>query len=671
MSIFVLFALFGAPIVAVSAFNQWQDDNQIDMKSTVKKHVDPVFINVGDNPTYRAKVSLGIPIGKTWELDYYLEAGKRFHIFLVGDWICNETVPVTDYDINTIYPNGKSQWNTESAGLPEQVANDGKHQYFIPPVTGTYRFKIINDERDSKGTEGAIFMLIEHIEVDTEYSQSLEGRDSFGNEVLFSGWAYEFDTSAHRIRVFVDVPDTLDMYEARLYMMANPTGEVGYNISGLGVPTGSLFNRFEGQYGGFNTSCKGDRNIAAMASCEHSGKDMTFTYDTPNSYNDTGIIFYYIVLIAEHAAGTVKFYAQTDFSPPNLTLIEPLKTGYAGENTEIKTSVVDTTEIESVWIEYTVGASKALNTVNCILREDAWVGFLPPFESGDVIKYTIYAQDKFGNKGSVKSEFLVKSKTSIECDISDLILVGNEKAEISGRTNLNSGSLSLTFTDGVSNHVYEVTTDENGDFRFVFTPDKTGEWEFKASYEGSGTELPATSNVIAFTMESKPTHIANILSANKVKVNKPITVQGSVSPSVVGLPVEILFVSSASVHKEKVSTSADGQFSCNFQAPETGTWTIMSKVGDGLVYAVSQSELIELVVLPLNVIDKMLNLFSMLLSPPYLYGTVGLAGVIVSATIYKMRSIFAPILPKSLAKKADKVKKNNKKGEQRYRRANK
>lgn len=670
LSVFVLFMMFSAPIVPISAVNDWQEDNPKNMKSLIEKTVNPVFINVDGDPRYRKKESLGIDIGETWKLDYFLEEGKRYHVFLVGDWICNETEPETDYDINTVYPNGVSQWNTESAGLPEQVANDKDHQYFIPPLTGTYRFKIINDERDSKNTEGAIFMLLEHIDVNTEYSQDLEGRDDEGQEVLFSGWAYEFDTAAPRIRVFVDVPDSLDMYEARLYMMANPDSGIGYEINGLGVPTGDLFIRFQGQYGGFSTSCKGDRNIDAMASCEHSGKDMEFVYDTPNSYNDTGVIFYYIVLIAEHNEGTVGFYAQTDFSPPIVTLIEPPEIGYMGEETKIEASVEDDTEIKRVWVEYCVGATKTLSTIECKLRDSTWVGTLPHF-NGDYVEYTVYAEDKFGNTGSTTSEFLVKKKTSIECDIADMILVGDEKAEISGRTSLSSATLTLTLTNRDTNHVYNVKTDENGDFEFIFTPEKTGEWKLQASFEGSETEVSATSDIITFTMESKPTHISNMLSANRVKMNVPVVVYGSVSPGVAGLPVQITFVSSSSSHTETAYTAGDGSFSCNFEPPETGTWNVLSKVGDGLYYSVSQSKLSDFVVVPLNMFDKTLIVCYMLLAPPYLYGTAGLLGASVFLILYKKRDVLAPLLPKSRVKKVEKGKSNSKKQGQRYRRAKK
>ena len=688
--VFMLLIVFITPVVPTFARNDWQKDDISKGESEMKKTVDPVFINFETDqsgyPIYRSAgepdASIPLEIGDEWILKYYLEEGKRYHVFLVGDWICNETEPETDYDIMTTYPDGTTLWNTESAGLPEQVANDDEHQYFVPPLTGTYRFKIINDERDSKDWEPAIFMLIEHIDVNTEYSQALEGRDSDGDEVLLSGWAYEIDTLAPRIRVFVDVPDSLDMYEVRLYMMANPDADVGYEISELGVPYGDLFEGFSGEYGGFSTSCKGDRNIDAMDSCETSGRDMEFTYDTPNAAVEeeeeeaTNNIFYYLVLIAEHEEGTVEFYAQTDFDPPTITLDEPPETGTAGKKTKIKAFVEDDSDLGRVWVEYTENGGIPGES-DSKLEDGVWVCSLPPFDGGDLVGYTVYAEDKFGNTGSVESDFLVKIENTIACAVNDVSIVGYEEAKITGSSTLSSASLTLTFTNGPTVRDYQITTDEEGSFEFVFLPDKLGAWIFRAFYDGSGTEFPVESNLVTFTMKSKMTHISSIMSASKVKLDLPVIVSGSVSPGVAGLPVEVLFVSpSSSSLTETVLTDADGSYSCTFHPAEEGTWSVLSKVGDGFRYAYS-SQLVEFAAVPLNIFDKIALAALKLVTPPLLYGTGGLLGVATIVVVYLKRDLLTSLLPNSSANKngndkaKGKGKYKGKKNGQRYRRPSK
>ena len=688
LCLFTLLIVFMCSTSIVSAYNDWQSDNLAKRKSYIPKPVDPVFINVDGNPVYREKNSIGIDLGETWDLQYFLEGEKRYHIFLVGDWISNDTDPETDYDILTIYPDGTDRWNTESAGLPEQVAFDARHQYFEPPETGTYTFQIINDIRDSDNTEAAIFMLIEHIELNADYSRYLEGREydhatQRYEEIEFTSWAYEFNTPAPRIRIFVDVPDMvnepergdLDMYEVRLYVMANPNEEVGYLIDGIGVPSGGLFNNFRGEYGGFDTSCYGDRNIEAFASCEYPGADMEFTYETPNVDSNSSDIFYYLVLIAEHGMGTVEFYVQTDFAPPEIALVEPIEGGYAGEQTEIKVHIDDDSEIGRVWVEYTDHDGDVTGEYDLSSKDSIWTGDFPPFSGGDNVTYTVYAEDRFGNTGSVESWFLVKEETTIRCSAADLILSGDEKAEISGTTSLTSAPLTLLFTNGATNHDYEVTTDEEGGFDFVFTPDKIGEWVFQAFFDGTDIEYPAASNAVAFTMKSKPTHISNILMSSRVKLNEPVIVSGSVTPGMAGLPVEVMFVSSSSSHTETVVTTADGSYSVSFVPKDVGVWSVLSSVGDGLRYASSQSELVECVIVPLNALDKVVIVALNLVTPPTLYWTGGLTGLVASALIYLKRDRIIPLLPKSLVAKMGLGKKRgksgNKKSVQRYRRVKK
>jgi len=165
-----------------------------DRETDILKPVDPVFINKDD-------IEIHIEIGEEWSLFYPLEAEKRYHIFLVGDWINNGSDPLADYDISVYDP--YRQWlsiHTESAGLPEQVANDLRHRYFVPEVTGDYEFRIVNDPRDSKNATSAVFMVIEHIDTNVKYSKSLEGRNTQTDEELqLTGWAYEFNASSPRI----------------------------------------------------------------------------------------------------------------------------------------------------------------------------------------------------------------------------------------------------------------------------------------------------------------------------------------------------------------------------------------------------------------------------------------------------------------------------------------
>ena len=158
-----------------SARNDWVETDTDFQTTEVLKPIDPVFINDGND-------TIEIVAGNSWFLTYDLRLDREYHAFLVGDFVINDSDPVTDYDVYTYLPNGEDfTTHTESAGLPEQIANDAAHQYFVPPQSGEYTFEIRHDDRDSENeTEPlpAIFMLIEHIDVNEWYCQKLEGRDS-------------------------------------------------------------------------------------------------------------------------------------------------------------------------------------------------------------------------------------------------------------------------------------------------------------------------------------------------------------------------------------------------------------------------------------------------------------------------------------------------------------
>jgi hypothetical protein len=657
-----LLVLLTSTLPFSSAMNEWMENELLGHKSTVLKTVDPIFINY---PTS----DIQIPVGESWSFTYNLKSYKKYHIFLVGDWIVNDTDPVTDYDIYTYKPSGTLYTtHTESAGLPEQVANDAQHQYFSPDTSGDYTFKIVNDERDSKNFEPAIFMIIEHIDVNTEFTQLLEGRDIVDDPVLYTSWSYEFNTSSPTIRVFVDVPSNLDMYEARLYAMANPGDEVGYNMYGVGVPRGEFFEDFSGLYGGFNTSSKGDRNILAYDSGEYKGQDLEFIYDTPNKANETYQIFYYLVLIAEHGYDSVDFIVQTDFVTPEVTLVNPPELGIEGDMVEIQARAYDETGIEKVWVEYTDDSWITSFEESMHKRESVYSGYLPNFLALDYIEYKVIAQDIFGNEGFDNSSFGVKRASTVEVEVLDDTLLGSQKAVINGKSSLVNGQLSFLFNNSDYSEEVEVETDEFGGFNMEYSPHILGEWSVQAFFDGSDAELPTESNVVYFDVSSIDTKIIASLDFVRVKKNQPVRISGAVSPNVGGLPVEVMLVSASGSVVEKVSTRSDGSYVFSKVLDEVGIWNGLAKVGDGFEYVKSSSDLMEFEVLKLTIIDKLVILAFKLVSPPFLYGTIGFIGIGLSSVLYIKREALGSLLPKGLGKKSGKKKVKNGKKAQRYRR---
>ena len=78
------------------------------------------------------------------------------------------------------------------------------------------------------------------------------------------------------------------------------------------------------------------------------------------------VVFYYLVLLAEYFQGEAQFYIKTDYSPVNLTLLDPPEVGYTKETTLIKVEAEAVANIDSMWIEYTTDSWKNSKRIDLI-----------------------------------------------------------------------------------------------------------------------------------------------------------------------------------------------------------------------------------------------------------------------------------------------------------------
>jgi hypothetical protein len=654
-----LFAIMSFMVltVPISAEYKWMYPSSEPNTTIIQKPVDPIHFNTEDS-------SIQIDVGEEWKLIYTLNREKRYHVFLVGEWVMNESDPITDYDILVTGPNNYRSSHTESAGLIEQVSISEAQPYFVPEASGKYTFKIINDKRDSESDQSAYFMLIEHIDVNEWYSVDLEGRDEAQQEVLNSGWGYEFNTTSSKIKISVIVPDNgpLDMYEARLYAMANPDNEIGYSMNGVGIPLGEYFNEFNGDWGGYNTSVGGVRNILAMDSADRSGADLEFVYDAPTGESGDNV-FYYLALIAEHEDDTVDFIIQTDFTDPEITIVNPPELVIEDDDTVIRVTIDDEADIEDVWIEYTTDGEN-YSREDLSSGVDGYEVILENYKAGDYVDYIIYAKDEFENMGFKGSSFHVKKTVTITCSITDMTLMGDQDAKITGVTTLELSPLHVNFTNGDYIKNLDIVTGEDGKFSLTYTPSALGDWSFQAYYSGDNNSLPAESNILTFQASSERTQISGILSDTIVKKSEPITISGSVEPKIPGMQVDVTFVSVSTIVSEKVPVASDGTYSFTFSPMETGIWNALVQYGDGVIYERSDSGSLEFDVIPLTIFDKITGIYLTMIRPPFIYGVVGMVGLCISSVAYVKRETIIKSLPGKLGKsiKKSSIKKKKKKG---------
>jgi hypothetical protein len=587
------------------------------------------------------------------EYRVYLEEGHKYHIFLVGDWITNST-DATDYDIEVRNPNNVIiSINTESAGLPEQVANDKKHQYFVPTQTGDYRFLIYNDPEDSPldSADAADFMVIEHLEMNKLYTKELFGKPHVGAEYP-DGYkiGYEFNTSSPQFLLNIDVPDPipaegvkgLDMYEARVYPMANPEEDIGYTIQGIGVPFGERLyeNGATDKYGGYNTEIEGFRFSDMRISCESAGVDMRQVMKIQEDVNasEAQNIFYYLVLLAEYFEGELEFYIKTDYRPVNLTLIDPPSVGYTDETTLIKVESESVTEIDDMWIEYTTDSWSNHERIDLIEKPEYWLAAIPSFDLQDIVDYRIHAKDEIDNLGLIEGSFTVMNKVDIDFGISGSVIQGGQTLKITGTVSKPSINLQINIEHRDNINSINIQTDGDGVFTYDYRPTKIGEHDVTISYAGDENYHSSISREKSFRVDKRKLSLVSRVENNQVKVERPMTISGSVTPPVSGLEVEIIFVSPENSFTETIKTGRNGDFTLTITPEVKGYWDALPQLKVSELFEASQGSLITFEVQNLTPVDIVIHKAIEFTQPPLLYVPIGLGTALTGGLFIKYRS---------------------------------
>ena len=565
-----------------------------------------------------------IPIGYNWTYIYPLVADRTYHVYCYGDWIqLNETNPQTDYDIYVFDPDQELvSYHTEAAGLPEHLGTTVEEPYFVPTKTGDYSFQIKNDPRESNGSEAAILMVIEHIETNVWYSRYMEGCVN-DLPVENTSWAYEFTSSAQQLLINIKVPDTLDMYEARLYLMASPSRGVGTLLSGAPLADEScLFGNLTGGiYGGYNLDAPGFRFPERMASCEYAGLDMVINYNAP--YGEETL--YHFVLIAENGTGDVEFMVKTDFNPPTVSLLNPPDHVSPDEKAVIQAEAEDNeSRIAEVLLNYTGDNwETSTSTPMSLLPSGVYRGEIPVLPAGTVVQYRVQAFDLVRNSAVEEDSYTVKYLSTISCSVSSPTVRVGEAITASGTINHGGVSLSLLYETDGKTVVREVSANATGFFTDTYAPTSTGAWTAQARWDGNTTCQAGASSEVSFTVQLGVSSIDSLsISQENVPLNKNITVSSVLDPSLVNRQVTVTFLGPENSFEEiSTLTSGDGSFTVSFKPTKPGSWTAQATFPGDSQYQSCAST-------PLEFTARK-TITQLLLSPPYLYVLIGGVGAVV------------------------------------------
>jgi len=455
----------------------------------VEKPVFPVFLNTSQ-----------VPIGQNWTVVCPLQANRSYHVYCYGAWVHTGAAPKTDYDIYVYNSQGALEsMHTEAAGLPEHLGTTVDDPFFVPAYSGNYTFVIVNDARESNGVEQATFMIIENVEVDRWYTHFAEGKN--GDVPAFNtSWAYEFMTDSPRIELWVKVPDTLDMYEARLYLMSNAKAFTVNNVS-LPWELGLYGNKTE--VGGYNLESEEYRGVA-YASCEYNGQDMFLNYTQPFA----GANVYHLVLMGEVGAGTVEFLVKTTFGGVLSPLTSPRRV-YPNNETTIA-YITDTTRLENATLRYSIDGWNNVTTVEMAVSNQTCNGTIPRQEAGSFVEYAVQATDTIKNQLMATGNFTVKQPSSItafNATRATVVLGENITATGTLSSEAAGGAVAVTFISANATKTVKCTALGNGAFTASLQPETTGVWTVQAAFAGNSTVFECDSAVVIVKVE-EPSFLA-------------------------------------------------------------------------------------------------------------------------------------------------------------------
>ena len=454
----------------------------------VEKPIFPVMINNSQ-----------IPIGRDWTIICPLQAGHNYHVYCYGAWVNISSTAKTDYDIYVNNPEGNLESShTEAAGLPEHLGTTTNDALFTPAESGDYSFVLMNDARESQGTQQATFMIIENLDTDEWHTITIDGKDTDNQAGFRTTWAYEFVTNESLVELYVKVPKTLDMYEARLYLMNNAKS-LSINSYPLPVESG-LYGNLTGVVGGYNFETEAYRGVA-YASCEYPGESMFLEYTSKN----VGTNLYHLVLIGEIGSGEIEFMLKSQFGNTSLTPLNiPLK-GYPNTPTQVS-YISNNASLESAKLSYSTNNWTAVSVLDMAISNRTCNATVPGQTAGSIVKYRVDATDVLENNFTATGNYTVKEQPLLNIVAVNANVTLGQNITVTGilTPNYNSSVVKVQFFKANSTQTIDTQVYSNGTFSASFKPDISGTWGISASSPETKTTWRCDSNQLIVTVNEPP-----------------------------------------------------------------------------------------------------------------------------------------------------------------------
>jgi hypothetical protein len=459
--------------------------------TSVEKPMFPVYFN-----------DTQIGIGNNWSIVEPLVAGHNYHVYCYGAFVNNGSLPKTDYDIYVYNPRGvQESEHTEAAGLPEHLGTRVNDTFFTPVTTGNYTFVLQNHAGESNGTQQATFMAIENIEPDLWFQTTIQGKRGDGTSNYNTSWAYEFVTESPQVEVYIKVPDTLDMYETRLYVMSDQNSLMLNNSPLPWEPGlyGNLSKSDTGEVGGYSLDSVEYRGVS-YASCEYRGQDMFLSYNStaPTTANSTKTL-YHLALIGEAGLGKLDVLVKTRFSHVALVPTQAtadLSQVKVGNDTKI-VYVSNSTDITTASLQYTTNGWNTSKEIAMTILNRTCTATIPKQPAGTFVEYRVTANDTLLNMLSEQGNFTVKQLCMLNITaVHDIVHIGENLTIRGTLAGVNQSSLvDLQLMSALETQNYTITTLANGTFTLDISAfNATDIWVVMAAFPGDASNYPCFSN---------------------------------------------------------------------------------------------------------------------------------------------------------------------------------
>ncbi len=460
-------------------------------------------VTVVDKPIFPVKINnTQIQIGQNWTIICPLQASHNYQIYCYGTWTNTQTEAKTDYDIYVHDPSGQLvSTHTQAAGVIENI-NSQSSNFFTATQSGNYSFIIKNDARESQGTQEATFMIMENIECNKWYTVPVQGKAADSTANLKTAWTYEFATNASLVEVYLSIPDTLDMYEARLFLMNDGSGlnQIGYPLAD---EPGLYSNITATGVGGYNFETNGSRGVA-YDSCEHMGQDMFLSYTAKTE----GTKLYYLVLIGEEGQGDVQFMAKTNFDEIALTPANTINRPTPGVAIEVtyKTSGYN---LEEANMSYSVNNWATAELIPMTIINQTCSATVPGQTAGKTVQYRIDAIDVLKNSLSATGSYTVKNQPKLNITIAKDTVVIGQNITVEGVLTPSDADSAVDIQFMSSTETVTVTCEVavNGSFSGSFGPQTAGDWSVLANALETDVSWGCSSSQYMITVNEPPLYI--------------------------------------------------------------------------------------------------------------------------------------------------------------------